>query len=199
MIVESRPIDWFDWLPGDLYRVTSHGDIQRFFKGKSRWKRVKSHRANRTYSVILQWKRKRLNISVSTLVLRAFVGPRPFGCMPFHFPDSDLANNRLNNLRWAPCGEALKGGFQNVPDNKGAGNPQALLEEEDIPRIREMYRANFTVVEIADSYEVSRGTIDCILKGRTWRHVVDPLGPIKMRRGARRLEIDIADLNPHHP
>jgi hypothetical protein len=38
--------------------------------------------------------------TVHTLVLKAFVGPRPAGLCCCHFPDPSPANNQLSNLRW---------------------------------------------------------------------------------------------------
>ncbi|MBY0458311.1 MAG: HNH endonuclease [Gemmataceae bacterium] len=34
------------------------------------------------------------------MVLEAFVGLCPLGCVARHFPDRDRANNRLENLQW---------------------------------------------------------------------------------------------------
>jgi hypothetical protein len=58
----------------------------------------------------------------------------------------------------------------------------ARLNSQDIPIIREHYRAGVTYTEIADRLGVSSETVRLVLVGRTWSHVPDPLGPIKMRR-----------------
>lgn len=52
--------------------------------------------------------------AISTLVLEAFVGPRPRGMECCHFPDRSPKNNRLRNLRWdtpaANVADAVKHG-----------------------------------------------------------------------------------------
>lgn len=42
----------------------------------------------------------RITKYVHTLVLEAFVGPKPEGMEACHFPDADPSNNNLSNLRW---------------------------------------------------------------------------------------------------
>ncbi|QLF83522.1 HNH endonuclease [Gordonia phage RedWattleHog] len=44
---------------------------------------------------------KRKTYGVHTLVLLAFVGPKPEGTEARHYPDPDRSNNRLSNLSWA--------------------------------------------------------------------------------------------------
>ena len=46
---------------------------------------------------------KRKIVKVHTLMLNAFVGPRPNGKQCAHF-DGNLKNNKLNNLSWANNG-----------------------------------------------------------------------------------------------
>ncbi len=41
-----------------------------------------------------------INAYVHRLVLLAFVGPCPAGMEACHFPDRDVHNNRVDNLRW---------------------------------------------------------------------------------------------------
>lgn len=38
--------------------------------------------------------------TVHSLVLEAFIGPKPDGLAACHGPDFDTSNNRLSNLRW---------------------------------------------------------------------------------------------------
>jgi hypothetical protein len=43
---------------------------------------------------------KERNVTVHSLVLEAFVGPRPDGMQCRHFPDRNPTNNRVSNLSW---------------------------------------------------------------------------------------------------
>jgi hypothetical protein len=69
---------------------------------------------------------KARELGVARLVLRAFVGPCPLSMEPYHFPDSSLSNNRLENLRWAPIGTSkvgrLTSGLPPVPP-RGDAHP----------------------------------------------------------------------------
>jgi hypothetical protein len=124
-------------------------------------------------------------MGVAAIVLRAFVGPRPLGYEPLHFPDTDPANNRLENLRWAPRGASKVGrklGPTDPPAPRGDDHPLAALSEADVQPIREMYRAGFPFQEIADRYHVHEETIRNLLVGNTWSHVPDPHGPLIMRK-----------------
>lgn len=123
-------------------------------------------------------------LGLARLVLRAFVGPQPMGCEPYHFPDTGLSNNALANLRWARAGTSkigrLLSGRPPVP-MRGESHPHAVLTEPDIPRIRRLYRSGAGHGEVAERFGVTAETVRLILTGRTWAHVPDD-APQAMRR-----------------
>ncbi len=120
---------------------------------------------------------------VALLVLRAFVGLRPIGCEPLHYPDPDPGNNRLENLRWAPRGTSKLGRQLGPPPPmlRGSAKGISVLTEEQIPEIRRMYREGWPYKDIAVDLGVSEEAIRHVLIGRTWSHVIDPQGPLVMR------------------
>jgi DNA-binding CsgD family transcriptional regulator len=65
---------------------------------------------------------------------------------------------------------------------RGEQHRYARLRSQDIPIIRDQYRAGIAYTEIADRLGISNETVRLVLIGRTWSHVPDPLGPIEMRR-----------------
>lgn len=76
------------------YEVSTHGRLRRgdrFLKGSP----IKSGHID----VSLHMGRKRFRRYIHTLVLEAFIGPRPDNMEACHW-DGDPANNRLDNLRW---------------------------------------------------------------------------------------------------
>src|SRR5262249_51860665 len=90
-------------------------------------------------------------LGVARLVLRAFVGPRPPGMEPFHYPDEAPQNCRLENLRWAPIGTSKTGRMLSGKPpraKRGEEHYHAVLTAADIPQIRAMYRAGFTARRI---------------------------------------------------
>jgi hypothetical protein len=126
-------------------------------------------------------------LGVARLVCRAFHGPCPLGEEPLHFPDPDPANNRADNLRWAPVGTSKLGrmcGPTPPPAPSGDAHPHARLRAADIPAIRAAYRAGVPAQVLARGYGVSESTVENVLNGKTWGHVPDPEGPIgPLRRG----------------
>jgi hypothetical protein len=136
--------------------------------------------------------RKVREIGLAHLVLRAFVGPRPIGFEPLHYPNPDPSDNRVENLRWAPRGTS-KVGRQLGPTLprtlRGEAHPFAVLTADDIPRIRDLYRAGLGYKEVAEKLGVSAECVRHVLIGETWAHVPDPLGPVVMRgKGCRDSE-----------
>ena len=124
-------------------------------------------------------------IGVAQLVLRAYVGPRPIGHEPLHYPDPDPGNNAASNLRWAARGASKVGrklGPTNPPVHRGEARPNSVLTADDIPRIRDLYRDGLAYKEVAEKIGVSAECVRHVLLGETWAHVPDPLGPIVMRR-----------------
>jgi len=131
-------------------------------------------------------RREAREIGVARLVLRAFVGLQPIGCEPLHYPDPSPANNRLDNLRWAPRGTSKLGrilGPSAPPVVHGSERPSAVLREDQIPTIRQLYRSGWRYKEIAADLGVSEEAIRQVLIGRAWTAIPDPDGPIVMRHG----------------
>lgn len=123
-------------------------------------------------------------MGLALIVLRAFAGPRPTGFEPLHFPDPDPGNNRADNLRWAPRGASKVGrmlGPTPPPSPHGDDHPHAVLCDEDVQPVRDLYRAGFGYKEVADKYGVDPETVRCLLLGKTWKHVPDPQGEVVMR------------------
>lgn len=105
---------------------------------------------------------------VHRLVLLAFVGPCPEGMECCH-NDGDPLNNRLDNLRWdtrsANIADAIKHGGYPI----GMRSVNALLCDQDIPRIRSMLAAGVVRRVIAERFGVKEGTINNIARGDTWK------------------------------
>lgn len=57
----------------------------------------------------------------------------------------------------------------------------AKLDESSVQQIRDMYRDGFGIGRIAKRFGVGNTTIQSLIEGKTWKHVIDPKGPIVMR------------------
>lgn len=186
---DSRPVqDFHDpraIIPG--FAVKSDGVVFWWYMRGRRWVPLKPKTGPGGFrKVHMRIKGIVHEVGVALLVLRAFIGPRPIGCEPLHFPDPDPGNNRVENLRWAPRGASKLGrvlGPRLPVPKRGSAHHEAVLTEADIPEIRRMYREGFRYKEIAGDLGVAEETIRHVLIGETWRHVPDPDGPITMRKG----------------
>ena len=117
---------------------------------------------------------KMRSFNVARLVLRAFVGPSPIGCVALRWPDQNPINNQVSNLRWAPRGTSRIGS----PGVKGESHTNSILTESDIHEIRRLYRAGTSQADIAECLEITKPHVHKVLNGKSWAHVPDPLGPI---------------------
>jgi transposase len=186
-VVAYKPIDWFDWLPKDLYRAGDDGSVSRWVKGDPNWlKRHPPHwrpikpTGKRKDMTKLTYQKRCGSFTTASLILRAFVGPRPIGCRAFHYPDSDCRNNRLANLRWAPTGAYHVFLDHVMPEGnrgkvagwkKGSLHFRATISEEEVPLIFQHYREGWTIYDIADELEIGFSVVWNVLTGRCWSHV----------------------------
>jgi hypothetical protein len=108
---------------------------------------------------------------IHTIVLEAFVGPRPVGAEACH-ADGNPANNRLDNLRWASRSENQKDTLRH------GRHRQARMTEPDIRDIWERLRNGDPQNVIARDYRTCQAVISHIRHGRSWSHITGGLPPL---------------------
>jgi hypothetical protein len=171
-------------IPG--YAVASDGSVWWLCRARRGWFRSKEKTGPYGFRRVRMRIAGRVReIGVAQLVLRAWVGPRPVGCEPLHFPDQDPGNNRVENLRWSDRGSSKVGQLcsgRPPVAAKGESHYLAILTDEKVVEIRAQYRAGFRYKEIAADLGISEELARRVLVGKAWRHVPDPLGPIVMHR-----------------
>lgn len=111
---------------------------------------------------------------IHTLVLEAFVGPRPNGCEACH-NDGNVQNNCVDNLRWDTHrrNERNKQEHGTVP--VGERNGMAKLSTQDVEDIRELSHQGERHDEIAKRFHVTPGTINRIANGKRWANAGGPI------------------------
>lgn len=175
-----HPDDWTKIVPG--YAVWADGTVKRWLRSRGRWAPLKPRVVASKCVIRLRVNGKGTCPTLASVVLRAWVGPRPNGFQATHYPDPDVRNNRVDNLAWAPKGFRRRGQTAHPRSvMRGSSHPKAQLSESDIVPIRNLYRAGITQQEIAEKFGVAKRTIRQVLTGQSWRHVIDPQGPVKMR------------------
>jgi hypothetical protein len=116
--------------------------------------------------------------AVHLLVLGAFVGPRPGGCVAQH-RNGDRIDNRLANLAWVSRQAAAR---------RGASSPRSRLTDDRVVWMRQHARAGTSLAELAQRLGVSAHTVWLAVHGRTWAHVNVRAAPIVERGGVPRGE-----------
>lgn len=108
---------------------------------------------------------------VHRLVALAFL-PNPEKLPKVNHKDTNKKNNTVENLEW--CTQLF-----NVQHAKTAGlmikgetAVNSVLNEEKVRDIKMLIKAGCSNSELAEVFNVHRGTINCIRIGRNWSHVI---------------------------
>ena len=116
------------------------------------------------------------NRLVHRLVLEAWIGPCPDGCVTNH-KNGDKTDNRLENLEYCTQSENMTHAYgyglsPKPPTHRGSACRLAKLNEEKILAMRaETDRKPGYLKRIAVAYGVTPSTASKILLRRTWTHI----------------------------
>ena len=108
--------------------------------------------------------------SIHSLVLLAFIGPRPQHHDSNHL-NGIRTDNRLCNLEYCTRSANELHKRRILLSGVGSQYISAKLHESDIPNIRAMRKNGATHQAIANRFNVSRRLIGGIIKRTRWRHV----------------------------
>lgn len=152
-------------IPGweGLYEVSDQGRVRSLSNGLR-----KCSTGAHGYPVVdLKHAGKRKTFTVHTLVLLAFVGPRPAGHECRHL-NGVRSDNRLCNLAWGTPAENDQDRRRHGTFIQGELHGAAKLTEQDIHIIR---AAKGSQANIARQFNVSQSLISMIKSGSRWAHV----------------------------
>ncbi len=105
---------------------------------------------------------------VHSLVLEAFVGPRPYGLECLHH-DDDPTNNRLSNLRWGTRSDNIRDGIRNGKYHVGERVYNARLTDEAVRFIRA--NPHLPSAYLGNRFGVHETAVRFARSGKTWKHV----------------------------
>lgn len=172
--VEYRDIPGFD----GFYKVGSDGSV---WSNKTRanlnkrhrlWKCMKLHINGHGYPfVILTHNFKQTRVIVSRLVLTLFAGPPEPGMQACHFPDPDVRNNRLNNLRWGTAKDNADDRQIHSHTAIGERHGMSKLTADEVVEIRRRCASGENHKSIAGTFGISPSTVAGIKGRRWWNHV----------------------------
>lgn len=169
-------------IPGFLgYYITSKGEVfskllrkrivgdkgrligSRIIEGKE-FKRIKTGVLKNGYHCVFLRKKGR---TIHTLVLLAFVGPRPKGMESRHL-DGNKTNNNLSNLKYGTKKENMDDIISHGTRPIGEKNKSSKLTTNKVIEIRKLLKLGELQKTIASKYEVTPGCIWRIKSGRNW-------------------------------
>lgn len=101
------------------------------------------------------------------------VGPRPFPGAQVRHLDGNPANNCASNLAWGNATENADDRLRHGRYARGATHQNAKLNEEQVRHILRRRHAGEKVKHLASAFGVSISTIEGIIYGKQWRHVVE--------------------------
>lgn len=168
----TTPLEYRD-IPGfPGYRVSNTGDVQSCrWSLDAPWRSMSpSVTKSGHLKLILSKEGNSVTITVHTLVLNAFVGPRPDGMECRHL-DGNPANNRLENLRWGTSVENQADRVLHGITNRGERYGNAKLTESAVLEIRCLGTQGVTHREIAQRFGVQRGHVSKIIRRMSWAHI----------------------------
>ena len=164
-------MDWKTVPENNNYSVSDEGLVRN-----SRGEFVRQHITWHGYQrVYLSRNGKTTGRTVHSLVLSAFVGPRPAGMQACHM-DGNKQNNHISNLMWGSRVENERHKIAHGTAPRRAKNGRAKLSEAAIKEIRAVYvkqtpsrRGNETLRQLVRKYSVHRNTILRAAKGEQWK------------------------------
>lgn len=171
---KSTGIEWRPIAGHPGYRVSNAGDVE------SAWKRTGYGRGKGSGMVITDnWKRLKANVNangyqtvnlgrgktktVHSLVLSAFVGPRPSGHECRHL-NGDRTDNRVENLRWGTPTENHRDQYGHGTRESGERHHWHKLTTLQVHAIRDLWQSGrWLQGDIADLFGVQQSTVSSIV------------------------------------
>jgi hypothetical protein len=115
---------------------------------------------------------KRKSEAVHRIVAPAFLGKRPSAKHQINHKNSIRSDNRAENLEWVTAEENSHHARDKGRLVHGEAHHFAVLSRENVEDIHRRTQAGERRQALADEYGVSYCTIDAILAGRVWKHLL---------------------------
>lgn len=165
------------------YRIDSDGNVyicpkKGFVRQDSfllpKWRLKKTVKNKRGYLYVsLRKEGKLYNFRLARLMLSSFVGPCPKNMEACH-NNGVKSDNRLLNLRWDSHRNNLEDRKKHGTWQEGETHPRATLTERQVYSLKKQAKDGVNMNFLALLFKTSRGTVENIKYGRTWKKVICP-------------------------
>ena len=154
-----------------IYVASTDGRVRSTPGGRRSGLPLVPHFTNSGYAVVSLWKDGgRRRETVHSLVLAAFVAPRPPGGECRHL-NGDSRDNRLTNLKWGTRKENFEDMRRHGTTNAGSRHGMAKLVEADVRKIRARAAGGERLSDIAGDFPVSAKHLGDIVRRKRWGHI----------------------------
>ena len=161
------------YIPGyeGLYTISELGVVTSTAKQCT----LTPHLTNSGYRAVKLWKEgKYMHKYIHRLIAESYIH-RPNKKDTVNHIDGNKLNNACQNLEWVTKSEnsrhAYSTGLMVAYPQRGSKHGEAKLHERDIPIIKKLYESGFSYSEIANKFNVTKGTIWKVYHGLSWTHV----------------------------
>lgn len=162
---------WSCWVRGKNRGIGGGSGSGRKVQDHNRWKQLTPcPRPNGYFAVCLHVEGKRRFVSVHSLVLKSFVGPKPPSNVARHL-NGIQTDNRLENLAWGTSKENAADRDLHGTTQRGECHFNTRLTSEQVIEARIMHAAKTPVKEIAAAFGYSVSGMEKILYRDSWGHV----------------------------
>jgi len=151
----------------DRYFISNFGDIRNIDN-----KIMKTHKNKDGYLRLKLFKNKKpIMRSIHSLVLEAFLSPRPKNLTCNH-KDGNKLNNYIRNLEWLTMEDNNKHAYRTgLKNHKGENHPQSKFKQYQINAIRKLAKEGVKQKIIAKKYNTKQPRISEIVLYKTWKKV----------------------------
>lgn len=168
-IEEWKPVPGYE----GLYEVSNHGRVRSLPRnGTAPEVKIRKTQITKAgYEIVhLSKDNAAKAISVHTLVLTAFIGPKPDKMECRHL-DGCRTNNKADNLAWGTKQQNMSDQIKHGTIARGERCGHAKLTLEQVQQARSMIQAGMTHKAVSKLFNVSRPTITNLWSGRNWQHI----------------------------
>lgn len=156
------------------YEITRHGMVRRATDAKTAkagWL-LKTHPNRSGYvQVVLRRSGKSLTQYVHSLVLSAFVGPRPSNIHQAAHLNGNRQDNRIENLRWALPAENAQDKKRHGTDLVGMRHHSRKISDADVIEIRRLRAEGVYCKDIARKFGVHTAYVSLVASRKRWTHI----------------------------
>lgn len=156
------------------YAVSDHGNVKRVRDAKTsksgRLLRLFTHKSGYV-GVILRRDGRSVTHYAHSLVLTAFVCPRPTKSHQAAHVNGVRNDNRIGNLRWATPLENCADKKIHGTDQVGMKHHMRKITDADVLEIRRLRQQGVYCKDIARKFGLHKAYVSLVANGRRWGHV----------------------------